>query len=128
MFDSSYILVKVTGIVNIKLGFMGWLFVYIERSYGRFKEIQSNLRRKKLHKTNQCSNFLGRSFSNRDNVSVPIQFRGEHQHLKIFSLKNIAIHSHINSTSAITPIKQNQLSFSSIKINKLLTAPAHSAS
>ena len=52
--------------------------------YGRFIEIQSNLRRKKLHRTNQGSNFLGGSFSNRDNVRAPIQFRRESQpqHLK----------------------------------------------
>ena len=36
--------------------------------YGRFTEIESNIRRKKLHRTNQGSNFLGGSFSNRDNV------------------------------------------------------------
>ena len=41
-------------------------------SYGRFIEIQSNLRRKKLHRKNQGSNFLGGSFSNRDNVRAPI--------------------------------------------------------
>ena len=35
---------------------------------GRFIEMQSNLRRKKLHRTNQGYNFLGGSFSNRDNV------------------------------------------------------------
>ena len=45
--------------------------------YGRFIEIQSNLRRKKLHRTNQGSNFLGGSFSNRDNVRAPIPFRRE---------------------------------------------------
>ena len=51
---------------------------------GRFIEIQSNLRRKKLHRTNQGSNFLGGKFSNKDNVRVPIQFRRESQfqHLK----------------------------------------------
>ena len=32
-----------------------------------------------LHRTNQGSNFLGGSFSNRDNVRAPIQFRREHQ-------------------------------------------------
>ena len=36
--------------------------------YGRFIEIQSNLRQKKLHRTNQGSNFLEGSFSNRDNI------------------------------------------------------------
>ena len=45
--------------------------------YDRFIEIQSNLRRKKLHRTNQGSNVLGGSLSNRDNVRVPIQFRRE---------------------------------------------------
>ena len=53
-------------------------------TYHRFIEIQSNLRRNKLHRTNQGSNFLAGSFSNRDNVRAPIQFRRESQpqHLK----------------------------------------------
>ena len=38
---------------------------------------QSNLKRKKLHRTNQGSTFLGGSFSNRYNVSVPVQFGRE---------------------------------------------------
>ena len=87
----------------------------------RFIEIQSNLRRKKLCKTNQGSNFFGRSFSNRDNVRTPIQFRreGKTQHLKRwFFLKNRLIHFHINRTIVIRPVKQNQLSFPSIEINK----------
>ena len=52
--------------------------------HGRFVEIQSNLKRKKLHRTNQDSNFLGGSFTSRDNVKAQIQFRGESQpqHLK----------------------------------------------
>ena len=45
--------------------------------YGRFIEIQSNLRRKKLYRINQGSNFLGGSFNNRDNVRAPIPFRRE---------------------------------------------------
>ena len=53
-------------------------------SYGRFMKIQSYLRRKKLHRTNQGSNFLGGTFSNRDNVTAQIQLRRESQpqHLK----------------------------------------------
>ena len=43
--------------------------------YGRLIEIQSNLRRKKLHRTNQGSIFLGGTFSNRYNVRAPTQFR-----------------------------------------------------
>ena len=49
--------------------------VFHARPYGRFKEIKSSLRRKKLHRTNQGSNFFGGSLSNRDNVGAPIQFR-----------------------------------------------------
>ena len=46
---------------------------------GRFMEIESNLRRKKLHRTNQGSNFLGGNFIKRVNVRAPIQLRGERQ-------------------------------------------------
>ena len=78
---------------------------------GRFIEIQSNLRRNKLHKTSQGSNFPGGSFS-------------QSQYLKrLFFLMNRLIHFHINSTSVIKPVKQNQLSFLSTEINKPLTAP-----
>ena len=73
--------------------------------YGGFIEIQSNLRRKKLHRTNQGSNFLGSSFNNRDNVRAPIHF-------------------HINSTSVFRPVKGNQLIFCSIEINKPLLVVA----
>ena len=47
--------------------------------YSRFIQIQSKLRKKKIHRPNQSSNFLGSSFSNRDNVRAPIQFRKESQ-------------------------------------------------
>ena len=101
--------------------------------YDRFIEIQSNLRRKKLNRTNQGSNLLGGSFSKRDNIRAPIQFSEEsqHQHFKtsIFSGPiNRPIHFHINSTSAIRPVKWNQSSSSSIEINKALPAPVHSVS
>ena len=46
-------------------------------SYGRFIEKQSNFRRKKLHRMNQDSNFLGGSFRNRDNLRAPIQSKYE---------------------------------------------------
>ena len=92
-------------------------------------QIYSKLRRKKLYRTNKGSNFFGDSSKNRSNVSAPIQFRRESQlqHLKrLFFLKNRSIHFHINSPSAIRPVKQNQLSSSSIEINKPLPAPIHS--
>ena len=83
--------------------------VFHARLYGTFVEIQTNLRRTQIHRTNQGSNFLGGSFSNRDNVRAPIQFRTERQpqHLKSwFFLKNGSIHFHINSTSVIRSVKQ----------------------
>ena len=100
-------------------------------SYGRFIEIQSNLMRKKLHRTSQGSNFLRSSFRKRDSVRALIQFRRESEpkHLKRwFFLKNRSIHFHTNSTSVIRPIKRNQLSFFSIEINKPLPAPVYSVS
>ena len=99
------------------------------RSYGRFIEIESNLRRKKLHRINQDSKFLGGSFSNSNNVRAPIQFRRKRQPQNLkrwFFLNNRPIHFHINRTSVIWPVKQNQLSFSSTEVNKQLPAPVHS--
>ena len=99
-------------------------------THGRLIEIQSNLTGKKLHRTNQGSNFLGGSLNNRDNVRSPVQFRrAQHQHFKIwFFLKNRPIHFHINRTSVIRLVKQNQLTFSSIEINNSILASVHSVS
>ena len=75
--------------------------------------------------------FLGDSFSNRDNVRALIQFRRESQPQYLnscFFLKNRPIHFHISSTIVNRPVKQNQLSFSSIGINKPLPTPVHSVS
>ena len=91
------------------------------RLHGKFIQIQCNLKRKKLHRTNQGSNFGNR------NVRVAIQFIGKRkpQHLKrLFPLKNRPIHFYINSTSVIRPVKQNKSSFSSIGINKPLSCPS----
>ena len=76
--------------------------VFHAKLNGIFIEIQSNPRRKKLHKTNQGSNFLGGSFSNGDNVRAQIQFRREIQlqHLiRWFFLKNKPI-----IFTSITPV------------------------
>ena len=84
--------------------------VFYTWPYGRFIEIQSNFRRKNLYRRNQGSNFLGISFSNRDNVRAPIQFRRESQlqHLKrCFFLKNRPIHFYVNRTSVFRPVKRN---------------------
>ena len=85
--------------------------------------VARNLQKKKFHRTNQRSNCLG---VNKENVRVLIQFRTESQpqYLKRgFFIKNRPIHFHINSTSVIRPVKQNQLSFSSIEIKKPLPVP-----
>ena len=44
--------------------------VFLAKLYARFVEIKSSLKRKKLYRTNQSFNFLGSSFSNRDNISA----------------------------------------------------------
>ena len=97
--------------------------------YDRFMKIQSNLGRKKLNRTNQGSNFLGGSFSNRDTVRAPIQFGGESQPqylIRWFFLKNRPIHFHIHSNCVIRLGKWKELSFSCIEIIKPLPAPVHS--
>ena len=70
--------------------------------YGRFIEIKNNLRKKK-HIINQGSNLLGWSYSNIDNVIVPIQFRREcqPQHLKIlfFHKNRLIVSPALKSTS-----------------------------
>ena len=78
---------------------------------------------------NQDSNFLGSSFNSRDIVRVSVQVKRESQpqYLKRwFFFKNRPNYFHINSTSVIRLVKQNQLSFSSIEINKPLPALVHS--
>ena len=77
--------------------------------------------RKKLHRTNQGSNFAGDNFSNRDYVRAPILFRRERQPQPLkrwFFLKNRPIHFHINSASVIRAVKRNKLSFSSVEMKK----------
>ena len=102
--------------------------VFHARPHGKFIEIKSNLRRKKRHVANQDPNFLVGSFSSRDKVRVPIQFRKgrQSQHLqRLFFLKNRPIHFLIKSTWVIRLIKLfrwNKLSCSSMEVNKPLFA------
>ena len=59
---------------------------------------------KKLHRMNQVSNFCEGSFSNRDNVRAPIQYKKEKQSKRLkrlFFFKNKLAHFHINSTRVI---------------------------
>ena len=53
--------------------------VFHERLYGRYIEIQNNLRRKKLQRMIQGSNFFEDRFSKRDNARTPIQFGRERE-------------------------------------------------
>ena len=78
------------------------------------RKIQSSLRRKKLQRTNQGSNYLGGSFSSRYNVRVPIQFRKEIQsqhHKRWFFFKNIPIHFDTKSIIVSKPVKQTSWLF-----------------
>ena len=82
--------------------------VFYALPYVGFVEIQSD-----LHRTNEGANFLGGSFSNRDNVRAPIEFRRENQahHLKRRCfLKKRPIHFHISRTSVITLDGSNETS------------------
>ena len=75
-------------------------------AYGRFIEIPD-----------QGSNFLGESFSNRDNQT---------QHLRrLFFHRNRPIHFHINSKSVARSVKR-KMNFSSIDIENSLPALIHS--
>ena len=85
--------------------------VFHARLYGRFIEIKSNPRRKKLHRRNQSS-FLEGSFNNGDNAKATIQLWRERQpqHLEgWFFPTNRPICLHVNSTSIIRLGKRNNL-------------------
>ena len=71
-------------------------------------------------------NFLGGSFSNKNNVRASIRFRrkSQPQHFKRwFFLKKRPIHFHINSTSVVGPVKRIQVSSSGTEISKPLSVP-----
>ena len=66
---------KVSGSSYENVNYVRLCDLYLQKR----KEIESNLTRKKLHRTSQGSNFLVNSFTNRDNAIAPIQFRRERQ-------------------------------------------------
>ena len=57
--------------------------VLYARLSGKFMGIKSKLWRKKLHRKNQDSNYLGSSFSTRGNPGTLIQFKRQFQQLKV---------------------------------------------
>ena len=85
--------------------------------HGGFIEIKSNLRRKKLHNTNQCSNFLWSSFRGRDNVKGPINLEeiNSHSILKTFFCKNKSVHIHISSIGVTRSVKETSWIFPALK-------------
>ena len=95
----------------------------MQGSNDRFIEIQSNLRRKKLHSMSQGSNVLSDNFSNSDNLKVPIKFRRATQSqllfffffLSFFFFKNRPIHFHINSNRVIRLVEKNKMTFPAFK-------------
>ena len=99
--------------------FHAWLF-------GRFMKIQSNLKRKKLHRTNQGSDFLEDNFSNRDNVRAPIQFW--RKRLSSILKDDFSSWTGPSIFTSLAPVLLNNSNESSwlffgIEINKLLPAP-----
>ena len=78
-YQQSYISVSFVYLVAARSTRPDMTVVFHARPYGRFIEIKSNLRRNKLHRTNQGSNFVGFIFSSRDNIRAPVQFRRERQ-------------------------------------------------
>ena len=91
-------------------------------------EIQSNLRRKKLHRMSQGSNLLGGSFSNSNNVRAQpnLEERVNPNTLKedFFSRTDQFIFTSILSVF-LDQSKETSPVFSSIEINKPPPAPVH---
>ena len=104
---------------NNSIPYMGVWQIYRDKELPEEKETSQNKLRLQ---------FFWRQFQQQRQC---VQFRreGQSQHLKrLFFLKNRPIHFHINRTSVIRPIKQNQLSFTGNKISKSLLTPVYSVS
>ena len=96
----------------------GMTAIFHIRLYGRFIEIKSNLKRKKLYRKNHYSNFLGGSLTNRDTGRDPMG-KGSPRILKHASSRtDLSISTSI--TSVNRPVKQKKLSFCSIETNTIL--------
>ena len=74
--------------------------VFHAKPYGGLIEIQSNLRRKKLHRMNQGLKRLGENFSNRDDFRSPIQTRRKRQpqHLE----NELSSKTNLNESTEVT--------------------------
>ena len=105
--------------------------VFQRRPYVGFIEIKHNLRRKKIHRANRGSNFLGGNCSNRESVRAPIQLRRER---RVPASKKMAFlqeqthpFSHQQHQSQQTG-QTKQVEFSSIEIKKPFPVPVYNVS
>ena len=96
--------------------------VFHARINSKFIEIKSNLKRKKFHKMNQGSNFLGASFT--ETMKQPLsnlEETGRKRSLKNYFFMKRFIHFHINISRFIRTIYK-KTEFSTIKTWKLFLA------
>ena len=97
--------------------------IFHARLYGRLIEMQSNVWRKKLHRTKQGYNFFGAV------LTIYIMWDSQSN---LYKKDNFRIwkddfdHFNIISTSVVRLVKRNKLSFSSIEIKKPLSVLVHS--
>ena len=99
--------------------------------YGRFIEIQSNLRRKKLHKTNQGSNFL-KALLATEIMKQPQSSLEEKVNPSIvkdnFSSRTAPYIFTSIASVLLDQSDETDCVFFRIEINKVLPAPIHSVS
>ena len=103
--------------------------VFLARLYGRFKKIQSNLRRKKLQRTIKSPVFLEAvlAIETMQEPQSDLEEKVNPSVLKddFFSRTDQPILTSI-APVLFRLVKRNQLSFSSIEINRPLPDPVHS--
>ena len=119
-------------VCRLLLLFLWWTRGLLKKQTNKWHQIVSSA-------SNQRTQFVGFTLQTRDFAPLTRWHRklwkgifrreGQPQHFKrSFFLKNRPIHFHINNTIVIRPVKQNQLSFPSIEIDKPLLTPVHSVS
>ena len=94
--------------------------IFHGRPYSKLIEIKSNLRRKKPHRVDQGSSYLGGSFNNRD--QEPQSNLEETRDFFVF--KNKHTHFTTNGNRVITMVKEHKLNYSSIEIKEAISCPS----
>ena len=107
--QQPYMPVFVACLTQVAVGRTSWDMAVVFHAWlcGRFTKLNGNLRKKKLFTTNQESDFIGGSLSNRSNVRTWTQFRRER------SIKDAFFFS---STRAIRFVKWMKFSFPALKL------------